>query len=360
MLCLNHGEQSEEGPPDSACGTWYTNRSIDGCKFHSGRIEKGVFTCCQGSPDSEGCQQGQHRTAKYPDPEAKLYFYPKILHNPGVKLEKGQKAPTVADQIKACGYFKNVVEYPDVKAIYKANQDRTEAEKDMERKCFNVGCKKKYKESANTDKSCHCHPGRWDFGGNGSGATMTKIFDKYHTPVDDKIILENIWKPHWTCCGKGWDSEPCTRCRHHGPLMKDIAKYDMRFKYPDVRYKLNFKRIVGDKWVDYLERNVESEQKMKDIIMEKGETFRYSELPALCDKLKMNLLILQEDPSYAIKFWDIIEKSNSIKYFSKDDNVDREKFMKWWFTDYLTIYNELYPPKKPEKKEKKEEEKNNA
>ena len=189
---------------------------------------------------------------------------------------------------------------------------------------------------------------------------MTKIFDKYHTPVDDKIILENIWKPHWTCCGKGWDSEPCTRCRHHGPLMKDIAKYDMRFKYPDVRYKLNFKRIVGDKWVDYLERNVQSEQKMKDIIMEKGETFRYSELPALCDKLKMNLLILQEDPSYAIKFWDIIEKSNSIKYFSKDDNVDREKFMKWWFTDYLTIYNELYPPKKPEKKEKKEEEKNNA
>ena len=360
MLCLNHGEQSEEGPPDSACGTWYTNRSIDGCKFHSGRIEKGVFTCCQGSPDSEGCQQGQHRTAKYPDPEAKLYFYPKILNNPGVKLEKGQKAPTVADQIKACGYFKNVVEYPDVKAIYKANQDRTEAEKDMERKCFNVGCKKKYKESANTDKSCHCHPGRWDFGGNGSGATMTKIFDKYHTPVDDKIILENIWKPHWTCCGKGWDSEPCTRCRHHGPLMKDIAKYDMRFKYPDVRYKLNFKRIVGDKWVDYLERNVQSEQKMKDIIMEKGETFRYSELPALCDKLKMNLLILQEDPSYAIKFWDIIEKSNSIKYFSKDDNVDREKFMKWWFTDYLTIYNELYPPKKPEKKEKKEEEKNNA
>ena len=120
--------------------------------------------------------------------------------------------------------------------------------------------------------------------------------------------------------------------------MKDIAKYDMRFKYPDVRYKLNFKRIVGDKWVDYLERNVQSEQKMKDIIMEKGETFRYSELPALCDKLKMNLLILQEDPSYAIKFWDIIEKSNSIKYFSKDDNVDREKFMKWWFTDYLTIY----------------------
>lgn len=142
MLCLNHGEQSEAGPPDSVCGTWYTNRSIDGCKFHSGRIERGVFTCCQGGSDSEGCQQGQHRTTKYPDPEAKLYFYPKILNNPGVKHEKGQKPLTTADQIKACGFFKQVVDYPDVKTIFKQNQDRREAEKDMERRCLNVGCKK--------------------------------------------------------------------------------------------------------------------------------------------------------------------------------------------------------------------------
>ena len=360
MLCLNHGEQSEAGPPDSVCGTWYTNRSIDGCKYHSGRLEKGIFTCCQGGPDSEGCQQGQHRTAKYPEPEAKLYFYPKILSNPGVKLEKGQKPLTTADQIKACGYFKTVVDYPDVKAIFKRNQERIENEKDMERKCFNVGCKRKYKDSNNTDKSCLCHPGRWDFGGNGSGVNMEVIYQKYNTPIDDKIILENIWKPHWTCCGKDWNSKPCTKCRHHGPLIRDLARYDNRFKYPDVRYKLNFKRIVGDKWLEYLEKNIPSPQKMRETILEKGESFRYNELPALCDKLNMNLLILQEDPSYAIKYWDIIEKSNSISYFCKDDNVDRDKFLKWWETDYLTIYNEMYPPKKPEKKEKKEEEKNNA
>ena len=359
MLCLNHGEQSEEGPPDSACGTWYTNRSIDGCKFHSGRIEKGIFTCCQGGPDSEGCQQGQHRTAKYPDPEAKLYFYPKILSNPGVKLEKGQKPITIADQIKACGYFKPVIEYPDVKTLYKRNQDRIDAEKDMERRCFNVGCKRKYKESSNTDKSCYCHPGKWDFGGNGSGVTMSTIYTKYNTPIEDKIILENIWKPHWTCCGRDWNDKPCTKCRHHGPLIRDLGRYDMRFRYPDVRYKLNFKRIVGDKWMEYLEKNTISEAKKNEIFQGMPTSFRYNELPGLCDKLKMNLLILQEDPSFAIKFWDIIEKSNSVAYFCKDDNVDREKFRKWWETDYLTIYNELYPPKKPEKKGK-EEEKNNA
>ena len=360
MLCLNHGEQSEQGPPDSVCGTWYTSRSIDGCKFHSGRIERGVFTCCQGGPDSEGCQQGQHRTAKYPDPEAKLYFYPKILSNPGVKLEKGQKALTVADQIKSCGFFKEVKDYPDIKENYDRHREKVEMEKEMERQCFNVGCNKKYKDSNNNEKSCRCHPGRWDFGGNGSGVKMENIYNKYHTPVEDKIILENIWKPHWTCCGKDWNSPPCTSCRHHGPLIKDLSYYENQFRYPDVRYKLNFKRIVGDKWLEYLEKNALSQRRMRAIIQEQPSSFRYDGLPGLCDKLHMGLLAIQEDPSYAIKFWDIIEKSNSIAYFSKDDNVDRDKFLKWWESDYLSICNELNPRKKPEKKEKKEEEKTNA
>ena len=46
--------------------------------------------------------------------------------------------------------------------------------------------------------------------------------------------------------------------------------------------------------------------------------------------------------------------------FCKEDQADKEKFIKWWFTDYLTIYNELHPPVKKEKKNKKEEQKNNA
>ena len=361
MLCVNHGDQSDDGvPPDSVCGTWYTNRSKDGCKFHSGHLEKGVFTCCQGGPDSEGCQQGEHRTVAYPEPEAKLYFYPKILSNPGVKLEKGQKALTTADQIKACGFFKKVVDYPFEKEAFKKNEDRKQAEKQMERRCLNNGCRKKYKEEANTDKSCKCHPGRWDFGGNGSGVNMKTIYDKYNTPIDDKIILENIWKPHWTCCGKGWDSAPCQKTRHHGPLMRDVGRYDTKNRYPNIRYKLTFTRNVGDKWTEYLEKNILRPEKMNEIISSMSESFRYSELPTLCDKLKMSIMAIQEDPSYAIKFWDIIEKGYSIKYFSKDDNVDREKFRKWWFADYLTICNELDPPKKPEKKDKKEEEKTNA
>ena len=358
MLCINHGEPGEDGHPDSACGTWFTNRSIDGCKFHSGHVEKGVFTCCQNDKNSPGCQEGQHRTASFPEPEAKLYFYPKILNNPGLKHDKKEVVPTVADQIKACGYFKEIKEYPDIKRLDKMRKDRIDREKEMERICFNVGCRKIYKEANNEDRSCKCHPGRWDFGGNGSGVKMDTIFYKYHHPVDDKIQLDNIWKPHWTCCGGDWTSKPCTRCRHHGPLRRDEEKYEGLFRYPDVRYKLTFRRIIGDKWTSYMEKYIISEAKMRKMSENWPSSLTLNDLPKICDKLYMNNLILQEDPSYAIKYWDIIEKKNSVDYFSRDENVDKEKFIKWWFTDYLTIYNELYPPKK--KEVKKEEQKNNS
>ena len=282
------------------------------------------------------------------------------MNNPGLKYDKKEVLPTVADQIKACGYFKQIQEYPDIEKIYKNRKDKEEREKEMDRICFNVGCKKIYKEANNEDRSCKCHPGLWDFGGNGSGIKMDDIFHKYHNPVDDKIQLDNIWKPHWTCCGGDWRSKPCTRCRHHGPLKKDEEKYEGRFKYPDVRYKLNFKRIVGDKWASYIENYQISEARMRKISETWPSSIRVDDLPKICDKLHMNYLILQEDPSYAMKYWDIIEKSNSIEYFSKEGQVDKEKFIKWWFTDYLTIYNELHPPVKKEDKSKKEEQKNNS
>ena len=115
MVCVNHGDQLEEGvPPDSVCGNQKKKRSIDGCKFHSGHLEKGVFTCCQGGADSEGCQQGQHRTAQYPEPEAKLYFYPKPIINPGIKYkitdkkEEPNQQFNIGEQICKCDYFKKI------------------------------------------------------------------------------------------------------------------------------------------------------------------------------------------------------------------------------------------------------------
>ena len=77
MLCLNHGDLNKKGYPDSVCGTWYTKRSTDGCKYHRGHIEFFKYTCCGQGPDAQGCVEGSHNTATYPEEKAKLYFYPK-------------------------------------------------------------------------------------------------------------------------------------------------------------------------------------------------------------------------------------------------------------------------------------------
>ena len=360
MLCVNHGEVNPNtGRPDSACGTWYTSRSIDGCSYHSGYLEKGQYTCCGGSDGSSGCVQGEHKTAKYPEPEAKLYFYPKMLNNPGLKYEKkekkeGEDQPKnhTAEMIKACGYFKEIIDYPDYIKLDKERKDKIEREKEEDRYCFNWGCGKIYKDANNEDNSCRCHPGNWDHGF--SGTTTVKFIAMKNERLE-------LWEPHWTCCGGDWNSKPCKKCKHHGPLTTDLKYYDMRYKYPDQRMKLRFKRVVGDKWMSYMEKFVFDEGQVRRICKKywDGGKKMLNEMPLLCDKLKLNLLVLQEDPSYIMKFWDIVNKNETCAYFSdKEGYVDMEKFIKWWFMEYEDIYNELHPlVKKEAKKDKKEEEK---
>ena len=355
MLCVNHGEPNPQtGHPDSACGVWFTMRSMDGCKYHSGHLENGQFTCCSGGEDSSGCVEGQHKTANYPEQEAKLYFYPKPPNNPGLKYEKKDsdyKKITTADLIKRCGYFKEVKEYPDYIKLDKERQAKIEKEKEMDRYCFNWGCGKIFKDSTSTETSCRCHPGKWDHGFSGSTTVQFMALKSENL---------TLWAPHWTCCRGGWNSKPCKRCPHHGPLLEDLKYYDMRYKYPDQRMKLRFKRIVGDKWMSYLEQSTFDETQVRKICkayFDSGSK-SLSDMPILCDKLKLNLLVLQEDPSYIMKFWDIVNKNETCAYFSnKDGNVDMEKFVKWWFMGYEDIYNELYPLKKKAENKKKEEEK---
>ena len=125
--------------------------------------------------------------------------------------------------------------------------------------------------------------------------------------------------------------------------------------------KLRFKRVVGDKWMSYMEKFVFDEGQVRRICKKywDGGKKMLNEMPLLCDKLKLNLLVLQEDPSYIMKFWDIVNKNETCAYFSdKEGTVDMDKFIKWWFMEYEDIYNELHPLKKKEdKKDKKEEEK---
>ncbi len=62
-LCLNNGEPNpNNGKPDNLCGKWYSDKSPDGCKYHSGYIEKGKWTCCSNDASASGCVEGSHAT----------------------------------------------------------------------------------------------------------------------------------------------------------------------------------------------------------------------------------------------------------------------------------------------------------
>ena len=393
MLCLNHGELNSKGFPDSVCGKWYTKRSIDGCKYHSGHIRNGQFTCCGQGPENPGCVEGSHNTAIYPDEKARLYFYPKTIHNPGIKSEK----VSVSELIKRCFYFKEVVKYPDYKQLNEEKIKRLDKESDMFKQCLNIGCNKKFKEKHNTEKSCMCHSGRWDFGGTKfnlgfiedeeirreeeleSQRVKKEIFENDINEKKKKKSKElrlmhvercyGKWRPHWTCCGGKWDAKPCTPCRHRGPLLENLKNYYLPYRYPDIRFQFTFyKRVVSDSWAKYIEDFKYDEKKVRKICKEfidKKGSLKIENIHELLNILKLKYVMEQEDPSYFLKYRDLCLRQETFKFLCNEgeQNIDIERFIKWWFSDYLTLYNIIHPPEKKVKNEKekpKEEEEKNS
>lgn len=53
---------------------------------------------------------------------------------------------------------------------------------------------------------------------------------------------------------------------HRGPLMEDYAANPRKFKWPDIRVKLYFPKIVSDKWKQFLKKYDYPEEKVKSII----------------------------------------------------------------------------------------------
>ena len=390
MLCLNHGDLNQNGYPDSVCGVWYTSRSIEGCKYHGGHIEKGKFTCCGQGSDAPGCIEGSHSTSTYPDEKARLYFYPKSINNPGLKYDKNRIILKTPELIKKCGYFKNAIEYPDFKKLKEEKEKRIDKESVMERQCLNVGCNMKYIDKTNNEKSCMCHPGRWDFGGTKfklgfiedqeikremelEEERVKKInhendLNKRKQKKSRELRLTHLeacygkWRAHWTCCGGKWDAEPCTPCRHNGPLLEDLNKYYLPYRYPDIRFQLTFRRIVSDRWEEYIEQFRYDKKKVTYIcknFLKKKDSLTINNIHELLKILKIEYLIEQEDPSYFLKYKDLCLKQETFKYLCNEGEqiIDMNKFIQWWFSDYLTLYNEIHPPEKKEKKDIKEESK---
>ncbi len=99
FLCINHGEVGKsKNYPDSFCGMSFTKKNAGVCRIHSGYIMenkitgKQVWTCCKsirgGSyrnniiedvKEATPCSELSHKSANYPDEEAKIYFFNKPL-----------------------------------------------------------------------------------------------------------------------------------------------------------------------------------------------------------------------------------------------------------------------------------------
>ena len=361
LLCVNFGEPNPiTGRPDSACGLYFSEKEDDGCVYHSGYIERGVFTCCGGAPGSEGCVNGKHKKVELSDTLAQLYFHKVSIENPGLTVHGKEAKDKKLSYKKICeaniinsDYFKNAKTYPDYKEEYEDRKRREDEEPQRTRYCMNWGCTQgEFIVKENHAKACHCHPGKWDHGA--TAPNMRKQKEILSDPEGLKAGGEVKWVPHWTCCGGKWEDPPCSHTKHYGPYVENVTKEDKKIRYPDERLKLKFKKEVADKSSKFVEQFMYEKPRVKALVnSKKSEYTSSSDLPALCDLLKLNYLILQEDPSYHLKYNDVIELEGTVKYFLEGDNINHNKFVEWWFMPWIELYNKLNPEPREEEEEKK-------
>jgi len=67
-----------------------------------------------------------------------------------------------------------------------------------------------------------------------------------------------------------------------------------------------------------------------------------SDLPPLCDLLRLYLLVVSDNVEYQLKFMDIVNENNSVAYFVENNFCNMKKFVKWWFEGYEKIIEDVY------------------
>jgi hypothetical protein len=274
FLCVNHGEANPiTGHPDSACGCFFSNSDQDtNCLFHSGYIKNGYWSCCSANYETiEGCFQTKHANAEWPDEKAKLNFYPKPLSNPGQQNVDNKKSNSVGDLIAKCDFFKSIKPYDNPITKLELLKSKRDKEKDEPRFCVRWACEKVFKSQDNHKRACQCHPGKWDH-----GSTGTKM-EEYMKEVnaDPKSIEKTtiLWRPHWTCCRGDWNTAGilnisklgCRFKKHIGPLLFEYQQNPRKYKWPDVRLKIYFPKVVSQKWKNFLEKYTYSVEKVRDV-----------------------------------------------------------------------------------------------
>jgi len=112
--------------------------------------------------------------------------------------------------------------------------------------------------------------------------------------------------------------------------------------------QFTFKRIISDRWKNYISNFIYDESKVRKIcrnfLMKKGKINLYN-IHELFNLLKLKYVIEQEDPSIFLKYRDLSLKQETFKCLCDEgnNNIDVNRFIKWWFSDYITLYNEIHP-----------------
>lgn len=131
----------------------------------------------------------------------------------------------------------------------KAAASRTTVGVTLQVVCNNYGCSEAYEAKENHSR-CKGHPGTWDFG---------------HTGVKIESAITNanslLWKPHWTCCGKGWGDQ-CSSFHFHETKENRVA-----IDLEDPFSQRVFKKNIRQNWMNKIKRmqNISEKQLRKRI-----------------------------------------------------------------------------------------------
>jgi len=199
----------------------------------------------------------------------------------------------------------------------------------------NWACEKVYKHFDNKKKKlCRSHPGFWDFGH--TGMTVEQAYCEMNGISYDPTNISVLWKAHWSCCRKPWDTPGCTKTYHKGPLLREMEP--RKHKWPEEELQKGLHKKISELWKKKILTQYQYDLVRVTSIFDayaKGNGGKISmhELPKLCDKLKMHLLVLSEDLSNHIRFNQVMRQEANAILDDGEGNIFKKKFFEWWFAD---------------------------
>lgn len=364
QLCINHGEPNPDTIyPDSFCGKpfrepektkpdWQmTQEDRDNllqCCIHPGYLKfdkrsgMAEWTCCNDGPEAPGCNRQKHVAATFPEEEAKKYFYDRPLKPIGDYRKENQYANEFEVYGRFCGIYRESKPYVEQTRVEKNPISRDEQKKldQLDKVCLHWACGKVFKEVNNHKKACRCHTGRWDFGNSVKSCSVTSTADL-------------MWEPHWTCCRKGWDEPGCKKMKHKGVFLETYNEIRREFEWPDQRAQIYFKKKISPLWKKKMMTQYDYDEETLLQKIEKKERdnrgrLSIRDLEELCDYLRLHLLSNSDDMSFHFKFQDVINGTAQAYIDDGDGNIDKEKFMKWWFMTTEEVLHKYDTPPEQE------------